>query len=80
MYPAVHEILKLFLDTKVIDLLVKQTFNYASQSENYQFTLSHKEIKVCIVILLLSGYCRVPHREPDTNNEMVLSLMWCYKF
>ena len=82
------KIFELFLDTKAIDLLVKQTVTYADQSGNHQFkfTLSHIKVKVLIVILLLPGYCSVLRKrlywskESATNNEMVSLSMRRHKF
>nr|CAD7616630.1 unnamed protein product [Timema genevievae] len=55
--------------------------NYAFQKDNIKFKVTANDIKVCLGILLLSGYCSVPRyriyweTSSDTHNEAVSKAM-----
>ncbi|XP_068240940.1 piggyBac transposable element-derived protein 3-like [Palaemon carinicauda] len=75
------EIFELFLDTAAIELLTIETVKYATQNGNHQSSLSCNEMKIFVVILLLSGYCFVSRHglywstELDTHNDLISNSM-----
>ncbi len=69
------------MDVLAIDHLLKQTVTYAIHNSKHSFKLTSDEMKTFIAILLLSGYCCVPHcrlywqRQPDVYNELIANSM-----
>ena len=70
----------LFSDDLVLHV-TNQTNFYAVQHGKENLNILEDEIRTFIAVLLLSGYCKVPHRNlywadaPDTHNEAVSCTM-----
>ena len=57
-----HELFELFFDEELCDHVVYQTLLYATYKGKEGFQLEKEELKVFIVILILSGYNPLPSR------------------
>ena len=70
----------MFFDDLVLHV-TNQTNLYAVQHGKGNLNILEDEIRTIIVVLLLSGYCKIPYRNlyradaPDTQNEAVSCAM-----
>lgn len=74
------DIFRTIFDDELVDRICRETAIYAMQKGS-QIQVCHEDVYKYIAVLLLSGYCRVPHRDmyweqrPDTHNLLVSNAM-----
>ena len=79
-------VFEMFMDEKVIELLVENTNRYASQKGKHNFQTTSGEIMLFIAILFTSGYATLPRRrlywEPsdDVHNTAISNAMTRNRF
>lgn len=67
------EVFEKFFDNEVMQLICEETHRYANQKNNHLFSITHKNIKMFLGFLLLSGYHRFPERN-YTGTVMTISV------
>lgn len=62
-----YELFKLFFDSEMLELIMRETNSYAAQKLNHSFHVTKEDVETFLGIILLSGY----HTLPQEN------LYWC---
>ncbi|KAL5256763.1 hypothetical protein ACHWQZ_G011882 [Mnemiopsis leidyi] len=77
---------ELFFDDTLINHIVLQTNNYAAFKGDHRFSVTDRDIKAFITILMLSSYVDVYSKEQywsvdcDTRNELIMRMMTRNRF
>lgn len=64
-----YELFKMYFDSDIMNLILEETLRYATQNNNYTFSLSEKLLEVFLGILLFSGYHSLPQEDLYWSNS-----------
>lgn len=64
-----YELFKMYFDSDIMNLILEETLRYATQNNNYSFSLSEKLLEVFIGIILFSGYHSLPQEDLYWSNS-----------
>lgn len=74
-----YELFKMYFDWDIMNLILEESLRYATQNNNYTFSLSEKLLEVFLGILLFSGYHSLPQEDLYWSNSEDCNLPFIQK-